>query len=289
VLESCTLADNQTTGGPGGDGTQKRDGSPVGRGGDGGSGGPAQGGALHGTYALNSCTIASNRVTGGAAGHHTPSHGVDGSPGLAAGAGVFLTGVPDVLNCIIAGNPGAADNSDVAGTVTSRGWNLIGVTDGSSGWTTDDFLGNSTTPLLAWLGPCQDNGGPVWTICPLSGSPARDKGFSDLATDARGGKRIVDFPSLPNAVNGNGSDIGALEVDSLFGNISITRTPTSARVKFKTDPGNTYTLQQTSVLTNLAWTNLVGTVSGNGREGEATDSGPLPPTRFYRVRSAPSP
>jgi hypothetical protein len=99
----------------------------------------------------------------------------------------------------------------------------------------------------------------------------------------------VDFPTLPNAVNGNGSDIGALEVDSLFGNISITRTPTSARVKFKTDPGNTYTLQQTSVLTNLAWTNLVGTVSGNGREGEATDMGPQPPTRFYRERSAPSP
>jgi hypothetical protein len=99
----------------------------------------------------------------------------------------------------------------------------------------------------------------------------------------------VDFPTLPNAVNGNGSDIGALEVDSLFGNISITRTPTSARVKFKTDHGNTYTLQQTSVITNGTWTNLVLSVPGNGREEEATDNGPRPPGRFYRVRSSPSP
>ncbi len=50
----------------------------------------------------------------------------------------------------------------------------------------------------------------------LAGSPARDAGHSGLPTDARGGLRIVDFPNIPNAPGGDGSDIGALEVDSLF-------------------------------------------------------------------------
>lgn len=87
------------------------------------------------------------------------------------------------------------------------------------------------------------------------------------------------------APGGNGSDIGALEVDSLFRILSITKSSSSARVKFKTDPGNTYRLQQTSVVTNRVWTNIVGTVTGNGQNLEATDFGPLPSLRFYRVRA----
>ena len=122
-------------------------------------------------------------------------------------------------------------------------------------------------------------------MCPLSGSPARDKGRSGLATDARGGRRILDFPAIPNAPGGDGSDIGALEVDSLFRIISITKSNSFARVKFKTDAGGTYRLQQTSVVTNRVWTNIVGTVTGNGQNLEVTDFGPLPQARFYRVRT----
>jgi hypothetical protein len=197
-----------------------------------------------------------------------------------------------VQSTIIAGNTGSATSPDVKGAVTSQGWNLIGITDGSSGWTTNDFLGNSVVPISALLGPCQDNGGPVWTMCPLAGSPARDKGRSDLATDARGGPRIVDFPNILNASGGDGSDIGALEVDSLFGAITITVYPGGAGtsgaavVGFKSDPGTTYQLQQTSVVTNRVWTNVVGAVmTGNGQILGATDFGPFPTVRFYRVRA----
>src|SRR6185295_1225936 len=49
---------------------------------------------------------------------------------------------------------------------------------------------------------------------PLSGSPAIDKGSSIRRTDQRGFERISDFPDIPNAFNGNGSDIGALEVQT---------------------------------------------------------------------------
>jgi hypothetical protein len=197
-----------------------------------------------------------------------------------------------VQSTIIAGNTGSATSPDVKGAVTSQGWNLIGITDGSSGWTTNDFLGNSVVPISALLGPCQDNGGPVWTMCPLAGSPARDKGRSDLATDARGGPRIVDFPNILNASGGDGSDIGALEVDSLFGAITITAYPGSPTttgvvvVGFKSDPGTTYRLQQTSVVTNRVWTNVVGAVmTGNGQILGAIDFGPFPTARFYRVRA----
>ena len=167
----------------------------------------------------------------------------------------------------------------------SQGWNLIGITDGSNGWMLNDQLGNSVSPLNPLLSACQDNGGPVWTVGLLAGSPARDAGNSGLPTDARGGRRIVDFQNIPNPFGGDGSDIGALEVDALFRITSIRKSNAVARVKFKSDPGILYTLQQTGVVTNHTWTNIVGAITGTGQELEAADNGPLPRSRFYRVRS----
>jgi hypothetical protein len=291
VLENCTVAGNQTTGGRGGNGgpTTNNPSSPGP--GNGGNGGAARGGALHGAFVLSSCTIAANASLGGAGGSHTAMTGVDGVPGTVDGVGVFATTSFAVLNTLIAGNTGSATSPDVNGAVASQGWNLIGISDGSSGWTTNDFLGNSRFPLDVRLSPCQDNGGPVWTMGPLAGSPARDAGNSGLPTDARGGPRIVDFPNIPNAPGGDGSDIGALEVDSLFGAITITFYPGNATtsgialVRFKSDPGTTYQLQQTSVAGNRVWTNIVGTVTGNGQNLSAIDFGPFPTARFYRVRA----
>ena len=39
------------------------------------------------------------------------------------------------------------------------------------------------------------------------------------------------------------------------------------------------------MVTNRVWTNIVGTVTGNGQNLEANDFGPLPTARFYRVRA----
>jgi len=286
-LENCTLADNRVGGGRGGNpGSDQfdNDARP-------GTGGNGLGGALHGPFVLESCTITGNAVTRGLGGQ---GYSLTGAPGAASGGGVNATGASTLHNSIVARNTNSTTSPDINGSVTSLGWNLIGITDGSSGWTTDDFLGNSSFPLDAGLSPCQDNGGPVWTMCPLAGSPARDAGNSGLPTDARGGPRIVDFPNIPNAPGGDGSDIGALEVDSLFGAITIitfyadTNATTSgfSLVRFKSDPGTTYRLQQTSVVTNRVWTNIVGTVmTGNGQNLQAFDFGPLPTARFYRVRA----
>lgn len=61
---------------------------------------------------------------------------------------------------------GVATGTDVGGTVTSEGHNLIGRTDGSAGWIATDLLGGTTagTKLDPLLGPLQYNGGPTPTL-----------------------------------------------------------------------------------------------------------------------------
>jgi concanavalin A-like lectin/glucanase superfamily protein len=279
-LEGCTFSDNHAVGGGGG--YSFGTGTP-------GQGGNGFGGALAGTFMLESCTIARNSADGGGspAPNRAGAGGAGGSGGGFPQSSTARNSIIGLNTCsgIFTFSPDVA-NHDASTPWVSQGWNLIGITDGSSGWA-NDFLGNSSSPLNPLLGPCQDNGGMVWTMCPLSGSPARDKGRSELAVDARGGRRIVDFPNLPNAPDANGSDIGALEVDSLLRVVSMTKTGPVVRVKIKTDSGNTYRLQQTSVMTNRTWTNIVS-AAGNGQVVETVDAAATVARRFYRASSEAS-
>lgn len=103
----------------------------------------------------------------------------------------------------------------------SQGFNLIGRDDGSTGFTAaTDKTGTSNSPLnamLDWRG-LWNNGGPTQTVALLAGSPAIDQGTSvgltgTLTTDQRGTgfQRKVDKTSA-NAAGGDGTDIGAFEV-----------------------------------------------------------------------------
>ena len=89
---------------------------------------------------------------------------------------------------------------------SSQGNNLIGETDGSTGWVASDLTGTIATPLNPLLAPLGDYGGPTQTMALLPGSPAIDAGNNALipagvTTDQRGPPRIV-----------NGTvDIGAFE------------------------------------------------------------------------------
>ena len=71
----------------------------------------------------------------------------------------------------------------------------------------------NTDPML---GPLQDNGGPTFTHPLLTGSPAIDAGknFAVGTTDQRGAGfvRTFDDASTANANGGDGTDIGAIEV-----------------------------------------------------------------------------
>ena len=72
----------------------------------------------------------------------------------------------------------------------------------------------------------QNNGGPTFTHALLSGSTAIEGGHSSGSnTDQRGLARPVDSPAIANASGGDGSDIGAYEVqaDQLPGCNTINR------------------------------------------------------------------
>jgi hypothetical protein len=87
------------------------------------------------------------------------------------GGGVFNAGALNVRNTIVAGNSDTGGAPDLSGTLTSSGYNLIGNTQGGSGFDTTDLL--NVDPLL---GPLQDNGGPAFTMALLPGSPALNAG-----------------------------------------------------------------------------------------------------------------
>ena len=106
---------------------------------------------------------------------------------------------------------------DIWGTLTSQGYNLIGITSFPiTGDTTGNILNQN--PLLA---PLADNGGPTQTHALLPNSPAIDAGDSSgSTTDQRGAFRAA---NQPPANASDGSDIGAFELGP---DTTITARPT---------------------------------------------------------------
>ena len=136
-----------------------------------------------------------------------------GNGGATAASGIF--GAATLKNTIVAANVNNTTFPDVStGNATSAGNNFIGSTtnanfvNGANG----NQVGTTAAPLNPQLAPLGDNGGQTPTHRLLTGSPAIDKGNSTLTTDQRGATRPVDNPAVANAAGGNGSDIGAFEV-----------------------------------------------------------------------------
>jgi hypothetical protein len=119
-----------------------------------------------------------------------------------------ISGSATIRNSIVAKNT-APSVPDLSNTVVSQGFNLIGASSGFNAVATD-LVG--VDPLLDDL---KDNGGPTETLALLAGSPAIERGHSSgVARDQRGLLRPVDTPALANAAGGDGSDIGAYEVQA---------------------------------------------------------------------------
>ncbi|HEU5063778.1 MAG TPA: choice-of-anchor Q domain-containing protein [Solirubrobacterales bacterium] len=112
-------------------------------------------------------------------------------------------------NTIVADPLGDANSCDVGGlsTLSSGGYNLD--EDGSCGF----GQGSDLTGVDPMLGPLADNGGPTATHALLAGSVAIDRGNSfGAVVDQRGLPRPVDFTAISNAEGGDGSDVGAFEL-----------------------------------------------------------------------------
>lgn len=168
--------------------------------------GPGQGGGIYnstGSLNITNSTIANNLSTG-----------TEGQ--LSRGGGVFSqSGIVNLKSSIVANNTSQASGNDLSGPVTSHGFNLVqDPSDSSIIQQSSDLFG--IVPKLGQLG---NRGGPTQTMELLAGSPAIDKGTSagltgPLSTDQRGAgfPRVVNDPAIPNASGGDGTDIGAFEV-----------------------------------------------------------------------------
>ncbi len=207
-------------------------------GGPGGNGGIATGGgvgveARDGPVVLTQLTLAANSAT-------TGSEGISEGGGL--NADDFTAGETSVLSSTLAGNAvagpanaiveggnlsadakGTIGNSILSGGVgpnatgncskqaskrpSSKGFNLESANQ--CGFAAPGDLANADPQL----GPLGANGGPTPTLVPAATSPAVDHGTGlGLALDQRGLTRPIDFPSIANAAGGDGSDIGAVEL-----------------------------------------------------------------------------
>ena len=127
-----------------------------------------------------------------------------------SGGGVDAFGFVQIYNSIIAGNTASAaqNHSDVAGTFSSLGHNLIGsAASGVSGFDPTDLVGTVSSPINAQLDPTlKNNGGTTLTHALLPGSPAINAGNNSYAppVDQRGSPRI----------SASTVDIGAFELNA---------------------------------------------------------------------------
>src|SRR5438270_976160 len=181
---------------------------------------------------ITGCTISGNTSSGGGGGIYNGAmmsvtnstvSGNSSHAGAAIDVGPYGGTVLNIKSTIVALNTNnnyPFEGPDVGSAFfTSAGFNLIGKTDGSTGFNAaTDLTGTNAAPLNPKLGPLKDNGGPTYTMALLSGSPAIDKGTSNgltgtLTIDQRGvGYARTINKSIANATGGDGTDIGAFEL-----------------------------------------------------------------------------
>ena len=170
---------------------------------------------LSGNTAANGGGITSTGTGGVASTTVTNSTLTGNSP---SGASILLQDASLTVGNTIFNAGASGSNISALGTstVSSLGFNLS--SDGFGGFLTSTGDKINTDPML---GPLKDNGGPTLTHAPLINSPAIDQGkdigpiapgYTATGVDQRGFTRPVDDPAVANAVAGDASDIGAVEL-----------------------------------------------------------------------------
>jgi hypothetical protein len=237
------------------------------------------GGAIHNTQngtALNitACTLSGNSIAG--------------TSGTRGGGGINNDGgsTAQIANSIVALNT-SAGGPDLNGAFTSQGHNLIGKSDGSTGFTNGangDQAGTVASPLNPLLGALADNGGPTPTMALHTGSSAINADSSastvpqrDQRGYARSGVR----------------DIGAFEfAGSPFRVTAVTKSGSSVTASFYGVAGETDRLERKLSLTDgTDWQPISGVsdlVPNSDGPTQITDPTASASAAFYRVRVVPS-
>lgn len=231
------------------------------------------------TVNLTNSTIVGNDTSGG------------GQFGGLAGGIYNETMTVNVKNSIIALNNAPDGGPDVYGNFASFGYNLIGITSGGFGFSAaTDQTGTTASPLDPEIVFLHNYGGPTQTVALDCGSPALDRGSSsgltgNLITDQRGPGflRTVDEPLIPNATDGDGTDIGAYEAQPCG---AATPTPTPAPTATPTPtPTPTPTCPPITVkpatlpngILGRPYNKLFTATGGNGPHTFSVSDGSLPP------------
>jgi len=151
------------------------------------------------TLTVNSCTVFGNSSNAGNGGGIVSSN--QGGPTIL-----------NLRNTIVAGNlrSGGSINSDVAGTVDSGSFNLIGdgtEMTGLSNSANGNQVGTAVAPINPRLGPLANNGGPTQTHRLLISSPALDAATNVALTTLSGAidnlqttVNVTDANSIPAGV-----------------------------------------------------------------------------------------
>ena len=153
----------------------------------------------------------------------------------------------------MAGNTAQSDGPDVSGAIVSLGNNLIGATDGSSGWVGSDLTGTRDLPLNPVLAPLSDYGGPTQTMPLLYGSPAIDAGNNALipagiTTDQAGQPRIFNGTVDIGVIENQGVLVPSFVVDTTSDHFDPSNGKTTLReaiASLNAIPGQTITFDST--------------------------------------------
>jgi len=180
---------------------------------------------------------------------------------------------------------------DVGGEFVSLGYNFIGISNYSTGWIASDLTGNDSLPIDPLLGSLTNNGGSTLTMALLPGSPAIDQGASSgLIADQRGRSRTYDNPAVSNVAGGDGTDIGAFELQSpapIF--MGLEHNGTNVWLSLLSEVGWSYRVERTENLPPTNWTTVMDNLPGTGWILQIIDSGEgIHAGRFYRAATLPS-
>jgi len=213
------------------------------------------------TLTITNSTISGNSAgSGGGIATYCPGFGqttltnctLSGNTATSSGGGIFNQASVTLINTIVANSTLGGDIVNVGGTTNAQnsliGDGLIGI----NGTSSNNLTGN---PLL---GPLANNGGPTPTMALLSGSPAIDQGstVTGITTDQRGIIRPYDNPSIANASGGNGSDIGAFELQCIYNPVVTNSNDTGAgslrQAVLDACSGSTITFDMTQVTSPIS-------------------------------------
>ena len=171
-----------------------------------------------------------------------------------AAAGVDNAGNTLLNNTIVAGNTGTAENTDLAGSFVSNGFNVIGKAGaGVTGLNSSDIVGTTGVPIDPKLAPLANNGGTTLTHALKPGSVAIDAGANNIADlsgngntasvvgDVTAGEGVLGLgANFPGGVGNTADDYIAVDLAQISpSEIPTTGMTVAAWVKVE-DTGNTH-------------------------------------------------